>query len=48
MTEADRAGLLAQAGELAELGFPKAAEQTLLRAFYTYADPRAGDQSAGP
>ncbi|MFF9352101.1 hypothetical protein [Streptomyces sp. NPDC014734] len=42
MTEADRAALLAQAEELAELGFTKAAEQTLLRAFYTYALPEGG------
>ncbi|WP_331752586.1 aspartyl/asparaginyl beta-hydroxylase domain-containing protein [Streptomyces chartreusis] len=42
MTEADRAELLAQAGQLAELGFTAAAEQTLLRAFYTYALPEGG------
>ncbi|MER7694243.1 hypothetical protein [Streptomyces sp. NPDC097610] len=39
MTSADRAGLLERAGQLAELGFTEAAEQTLLRAFYTYALP---------
>ncbi|MFJ1838962.1 aspartyl/asparaginyl beta-hydroxylase domain-containing protein [Streptomyces sp. NPDC088175] len=42
MTTADRAGLLARAGQLADLGFPDAAEQTLLRAFYTYALPEGG------
>ncbi|WP_105974692.1 aspartyl/asparaginyl beta-hydroxylase domain-containing protein [Streptomyces geranii] len=42
MTAADRAGLLATAGQLADLGFTDAAEQTLLRAFYTYALPEGG------
>ncbi|MFI5774517.1 aspartyl/asparaginyl beta-hydroxylase domain-containing protein [Streptomyces sp. NPDC051658] len=42
MTAADRAGLLARAGQLADLGFTDAAEQTLLRAFYTYALPEGG------
>ncbi|MFJ2271787.1 aspartyl/asparaginyl beta-hydroxylase domain-containing protein [Streptomyces sp. NPDC087849] len=42
MTSAERAALLAQAEELAELGFANAAEQTLLRAFYTYALPEGG------
>ncbi|MEU7340387.1 aspartyl/asparaginyl beta-hydroxylase domain-containing protein [Streptomyces sp. NPDC007074] len=42
MTGADRAGLLTRAGQLAELGFITAAEQTLLRAFYTYALPEGG------
>ncbi|KIE24763.1 aspartyl beta-hydroxylase [Streptomyces sp. MUSC 125] len=42
MTAAERAGLLAKAGQLAELGFTGAAEQTLLRAFYTYALPEGG------
>jgi hypothetical protein len=37
-----RAALLAQAEELAEFGFTKAAEQTLLRAFYTYALSEGG------
>ncbi|MEV6029422.1 hypothetical protein AB0L95_41840, partial [Streptomyces sp. NPDC052036] len=34
--------VLAQAGQLADLGFTDAAEQTLLRAFYTYALPEGG------
>ncbi|MFI1734956.1 aspartyl/asparaginyl beta-hydroxylase domain-containing protein [Streptomyces acidicola] len=42
MTSADRAGLMEQARQLAELGFTEAAEQTLLRAFYTYALPEGG------
>ncbi|MDX3867223.1 aspartyl/asparaginyl beta-hydroxylase domain-containing protein [Streptomyces europaeiscabiei] len=42
MTAADRAGLLTKAGQLADLGFTEAAEQTLLRAFYTYALPEGG------
>ncbi|MGW1674557.1 aspartyl/asparaginyl beta-hydroxylase domain-containing protein [Streptomyces sp. NPDC002324] len=42
MTAADRAGLLERAGDLVELGFTGSAEQTLLRAFYTYALPEGG------
>ncbi|MFD4955796.1 aspartyl/asparaginyl beta-hydroxylase domain-containing protein [Streptomyces sp. NPDC058451] len=42
MTAAERAGLLEGAGQLAELGFTGAAEQTLLRAFYAYALPEGG------
>ncbi|MBZ6114241.1 MULTISPECIES: aspartyl/asparaginyl beta-hydroxylase domain-containing protein [Streptomyces] len=42
MTAAEKAGLLEKAGQLAELGFTGAAEQTLLRAFYTYALPEGG------
>lgn len=42
MTAADRAGLLERAGQLADLGFTGAAEQTLLRAYYTYALPEGG------
>ncbi|MET8170470.1 aspartyl/asparaginyl beta-hydroxylase domain-containing protein [Streptomyces sp. NPDC005329] len=42
MTAAQRAGLLERAGQLAELGFTEAAEQTLLRAFYAYALPEGG------
>ncbi|MFL4910655.1 aspartyl/asparaginyl beta-hydroxylase domain-containing protein [Streptomyces sp. MMS24-I2-30] len=42
MTAADRAGLMERAGQLAGLGFTDAAEQTLLRAFYTYALPEGG------
>ncbi|MGW1364509.1 aspartyl/asparaginyl beta-hydroxylase domain-containing protein [Streptomyces chartreusis] len=42
MTPADRTALLTQAGQLAELGFTNAAEQTLLHAFYTYALPEGG------
>lgn len=34
--------VLAQAGQLADLGFTVAAEQTLLRAFYPYALPEGG------
>ncbi|WP_326763334.1 aspartyl/asparaginyl beta-hydroxylase domain-containing protein (plasmid) [Streptomyces sp. NBC_01591] len=42
MTGANRAALLSGAGQLAELGFTDAAEQTLLRAFYSYALPEGG------
>lgn len=39
---ADRARLLSQAGQLADLGFTGPAEQTLLRAYYAYALPEGG------
>ncbi len=42
LTSADRAELLSRAGQLADLGFAGAAEQTLLRAFYAYALPEGG------
>lgn len=42
LTPAGRAGLLARAAQLADLGFPGAAEQLLLRAFYDHALPEGG------
>jgi hypothetical protein len=42
MTGAARAALLSRAGQLAGLGFTASAEQTLLRAFYTYALAEGG------
>ena len=42
MSAEDRGRLLGTAGELADLGFIDAAEQTLLRTFYRYALPEGG------
>lgn len=42
MTEVARVALLGRAGQLADLGFTGAAEQTLLRAFCTYALAEGG------
>ncbi|WP_331759867.1 aspartyl/asparaginyl beta-hydroxylase domain-containing protein (plasmid) [Streptomyces sp. NBC_01525] len=42
MTGAQRAALLSRAGQLADLGFTTAAEQTLLRTYYAYALPEGG------